>query len=288
MYHAALCASQKFSFVTNAVTPCSVGPDNFSLEERIYWSSWKSEGELRWELGLRDFDNRAINHPPFFPCPPDGQNDEQQRSWFFYLSEISLWRNHFGAEQELHRLAHEKNCNPLDELKLKFEDLEQQIIDWQQSLAPPIQIGRLDADAGPEMDFLKYLLKTQAGNYYELITWPFISAAVRDRKHVDARVRSLIAKGLGWHCQRLTIYTQGFYHRHRGTWLMQRRSIRSALLILAASLTPEIEDLLPYGWPEKIHAVVTMLLRWSAEICDADQHAELLSSLLEKYMYEHQ
>lgn len=286
MYHAALCASQKFSFVTNSLTPCSVGPDNFSLEERIYWSSWKSEGELRWELGLRDFDNRAINHPPFFPCPPDDQNVEQQRSWFFYLSEISLWRHHFGAEQEIHRLAHERNCKPLDELMLQFDDLERQITDWQQSLAPPIQIGNLNDEPEPENDFLKYLLKTQAGNYYELITWPFISAAVKDRKQVSPAFRVLIAKGLSWHMHRLTIYTQGFYHRHRGTWLMQRRSIRSALLLLAAALTPSVTDLMPAGWPDRIHAVATMLRRWSLEICDADQHAELLSSLLEKYMYE--
>lgn len=264
-----------------------MGPDNFSLEERIYWSSWKSEGELRWELGLRDFDNRAINHPPFFPCPPDGQTAEQQRSWFFYLSEISLWRHHFGAEQELHRLAHEKDCNPLDELVLQFDDLERQITEWQQSLAPPIQIGSLEDHGEHETDFLKYLLKTQAGNYYELITWPFISAAVRDQKPVSATIRALIAKGLRWHLHRLMVYTQGFYHRHRGTWLMQRRSIRSALLVVAAALTPEIEELLPYGWPDEIHAVVTMLRRWSSEICDADQHAELLSSLLEKYMLQH-
>ncbi|RYF42325.1 MAG: hypothetical protein EOO38_19830 [Cytophagaceae bacterium] len=181
MYHAALCASQKFSFVTNSSSPCTTGPDNFSLEERIYWSSWKSESELRWELGLRDFDNRAINHPPLFPCPPDGQSAEQLRSWYFYLSEISLWRHHFSAEQELHRLAHDKNSKPLEELMSQFEDLERQIVDWQQSLAPPIYIGNLDEDAEPEDDFLKYLLRTQAGNYWELITWPFISAAVKDR-----------------------------------------------------------------------------------------------------------
>ena len=165
MYHAALCASQKFSFVTNSSSPCTAGPDNFSLEERIYWSSWKSESELRWELGLRDFDNRAINHPPLFPCPPEGQSTEQLRSWYFYLSEISLWRHHFSAEQELHRLAHDKNSQPLEELMSQFEDLERQIIDWQQSLAPPIYIGNLDEDAEPEDDFLKYLLRTQAGNY---------------------------------------------------------------------------------------------------------------------------
>jgi hypothetical protein len=286
MYHAALCASQKFSFVTNTSSPSTSGPDNFSLEERIYWSSWKSESELRWELRLRDFDNRAINHPPLFPCPPDGQSSEQLRSWYFYLSEISLWRHHFSAEQELHRLAHDKKSKPLEELMSQFGDLERQIVDWQQSLAPPIYIGNLEEDSEPEDDFLKYLLRTQAGNYWELITWPFISAAVKDRKQVSSGVKALIAKGVNWHCRRLAIYTPGFYHRHRGTWLMQRRSIRSALLLLAAALTPGVTDLMPLDWTDKIHAVIAMLRRWSAEICDADQHAELLSSLLEKYIYE--
>ena len=168
----------------------------------------------------------------------------------------------------------------------QFGDLERQIVDWQQSLAPPIYIGNLEEDAEPEDDFLKYLLRTQAGNYWELITWPFISAAVKDRKQVSPAIKSLIAKGLNWHCRRLAIYTPGFYHRHRGTWLMQRRSIRSALLLLAAALTPDVTELMPQDWPDKIHAVIAMLRRWSAEICDADQHAELLSSLLEKYIYE--
>lgn len=287
MYHAALCASQKFSFVTNSSSPCTTGPDNFSLEERIYWSSWKSESELRWELGLRDFDNRAINHPPLSPCPPDGQSAEQLRSWYFYLSEISLWRHHFSAEQELHRLAHDKNSKPLEELMSQFEDLERQIVDWQQSLAPPIYIGNLDEDAEPEDDFLKYLLRTQAGNYWELITWPFISAAVKDRKQLSPAIRALIAKGLNWHTRRLATYIPGYYHRHRGTWLMQRRSIRSALLLLASALTPGVTELMPDDWPDKIQAVISMLRRWSAEICDADQHAELLSSLMDKYMYEY-
>ena len=67
---------------------------------------------------------------------------------------------------------------------------------------------------------------------------------------------------------------------------MQRRSIRSALLLLAAALTPDVTELMPQDWHAKIHAVIAMLRRWSAEICDADQHAELLSSLLEKYIYE--
>ena len=67
---------------------------------------------------------------------------------------------------------------------------------------------------------------------------------------------------------------------------MQRRSIRSALLLLASALTPGVTELMPNDWPDKIQAVIAMLRRWSMEICDADQHAELLSSLMDKYIYE--
>jgi hypothetical protein len=48
-----------------------------------------------------------------------------------------------------------------------------------------------------------------------------------------------------------------------------------------------VTDLMPNDWPDKIQAVIAMLRRWSAEICDADQHAELLSSLMDKYIYEY-
>ncbi|KAF9878857.1 glucan -beta-glucosidase [Colletotrichum karsti] len=76
-----------------------------TLQQAIYWSSWKSEREMRGDLYLPDFalsEKELAFYPPFFPTPPapraeveaasDPRLARERTSWYFYLSEISLRR----------------------------------------------------------------------------------------------------------------------------------------------------------------------------------------------------
>lgn len=91
-----------------------------ALEQRLYWSCYKSECELRVELDLPNSSLADFNYPDMHPSPPnlecvdeplpqvtvfeDGNygatnhdslhylREQQQQSWFYYLTEITLRR----------------------------------------------------------------------------------------------------------------------------------------------------------------------------------------------------
>lgn len=86
-----------------------------SLEQSLYWSCYKSECELRMELDLPDSCLADIQYPdlhPFPPCtdtvsptsdkfpafdkpsqsPSKNLPKQQENSWFYYLTEITLRR----------------------------------------------------------------------------------------------------------------------------------------------------------------------------------------------------
>jgi hypothetical protein len=283
MFLQSVAACQGFTCVTKMTFPRITTPGDSSLEERIYWSAWKSESELRWELGLRDFGNPAIEYPSLFPTLPEGCDDDHIRPWYFYLSEISLWRIHTAASNEIQAYTSPDGQPLLEGLASLNKDLEARCIAWQQSLAPTVSLGTLGT-AAAEDDPSRYVLRGHVSNYYELITWPFLIAVINTGLQ-SGNVRELAAKGLEWHMNRLLINSPGFFYRHHGTWLMQRSSSRSALVLLAAALTPTAMALLPVGWLELVQATIAMLRFWQQDAHDAFDYANLLQSMLAKFKY---
>ena len=79
-------------------------PQQLSVaEQAIYWSTWKSEREMRQDLQPQDFrlhDSERAFYPPFFPTPPPAEElddsmdhaqiGRQRIGWYFYMTEISL------------------------------------------------------------------------------------------------------------------------------------------------------------------------------------------------------
>ncbi|WYZ36819.1 hypothetical protein EsH8_II_000325 [Colletotrichum jinshuiense] len=111
----ALASCQQFSFLTpeaqqryHSNLESGNETHNYSidtLQQAVYWSSWKSEREMRGDLYLPDFslsDQELAFYPPFFPTPPppraeveaatDPRLARERTSWYFYLAEISLRR----------------------------------------------------------------------------------------------------------------------------------------------------------------------------------------------------
>lgn len=284
MFLSAVAACQSFPFVTQATFIASQTPGDKTPEEAVYWSAWKSESELRWELGLRDFGSPVIEYPSLFPTLPDNCPPDYLRAWYFYLSEISLWRLHHASAATIQSLASESTRSFLQRLADQFDELEEKVLSWQESLAAPVHIGTLEANAANEDCAERYVLRGHVSNYYELITWPFISALLAvDHTHpfpATPRLCALAAKGLEWHSNRLLINSAGFGYRHHGTWLMQRSSTRSALVLLSAALTPEARALLPQGWQGRVKATMEMLRYWSSDYApDTATYVELLTKM---------
>lgn len=236
-----------------------MAPDHLSLEQRIHWSSWKSEGELRRELGLRDFDHAPTNIPPLPVYAPTNQVFYGPRSWSFYRSQISLAMHYFSTEEELYCFTKGELIKPLLELALKSDRFEQKLLKWQQFLPLAVQIGNLENITGYDHDLLKHLLKSQVSSYYELITRPFVSAALEGKGPSSDIERALVSKGLRWHSIRLLIHRHAPHRRHKEVWLMQRRSIRSAMMLLTAALQPGLSKFLPCNWIDEVEGVIITL-----------------------------
>lgn len=88
------------------------------LEQRLYWSCYKSECELRAEIELPNSSLADFHYPDMYPSPPDvpsevshgeatfqsglqrssggrrslGSHRQHEQSWFYYLTEITLRR----------------------------------------------------------------------------------------------------------------------------------------------------------------------------------------------------
>ncbi|CAG8171058.1 unnamed protein product [Penicillium olsonii] len=232
-------------------------PDEAGILENLFWSSWKSEREVNRELWM------PSKHPDFelpndFPGLPAICKEENLKTWYFYLSEISAWRLETQVAEESTRFALEVSGN-LEDFTRTANGLMEQVSDWQSSLAADVSI----TDDLEEGDMLRLILKARALYISELISWPFVYALIHDRKEptLDC-VQKWTSKGLETHLQKLNNHRVQFYHRHAGTWLMIRSCARSVGILIGASKSPRAEDLMPRNWRRAVEASLEMLLFW--------------------------
>ncbi|GAM89637.1 hypothetical protein ANO11243_076760 [Dothideomycetidae sp. 11243] len=231
-------------------------------EQSIYWSCWKSERELRFELDVPDFGTTTgYDHPTLFPTLPSQVSDQEQlRAWYFYLAEISLWRFEMTARQTMAECA-KQHPSSSEALAERTEDLDMTLASWQNSLPGEI---RLENNSSAD-DVLLFVLRGRLTYYHEVLTWPFLETLLlfgSSAHRSSARTTELAARGVRMHYDRLAINRPGFFHRHHGTWLMQRSSTRSAFVLLAVSRSSSA-DLLPTGWQTLVSDTIAMLEYWS-------------------------
>ncbi|KAE8378537.1 hypothetical protein BDV26DRAFT_281062 [Aspergillus bertholletiae] len=219
--------------------------------------------QLRWELGLPDFGTRISLEPPQrFPTLPL-TDDEVLRAWYFYLSEISLWRLETEIRKDMTTRLSQPHQNSLNDLTDISEIYKQQLCACLQSV--PSTVGISDPPSQiPDTDVLRFILQGRSTYVNELITWPYIASAVNCMPLEDT-AQVWVGKGLQAHLERLEVNRTGYYHRHHGTWLMIRTSARSACILLAVQRS-SLRDLLPAAWKQAVEATVKMLEFWQAEV----------------------
>ncbi|KFA63722.1 hypothetical protein S40285_07120 [Stachybotrys chlorohalonatus IBT 40285] len=242
--------------------------------QAIYWSSWKSEREMRADLVLPDFSmphSTSVLYPPFFPTPPpasqsaDTVDSERQRaSWLFYLAEISLRRLSSRVCDEIMQLHRSSATSGafLDDLAALTPLYESQAQQWAESLPPELSI----AEPQGEDNICKYVLRGHFINFFETIYWPFVMAhlgSLEAELPSTSHCQSLATKGLHYHIRRIYMNEPGFLHRHHGTYPMIRGCIRSALVLVAAGL---LGSDLPLGWHDATSNVIQLLESWGEEV----------------------
>ncbi len=236
------------------------------LQQAIYWSSWKSEREMRGgDIGHRLPDFSAPHqaphlglYPPFFPTPPAPRPEtagaptnsrlaRERTSWYFYLAEISLRRLSARVAAEmvgLHKTAAalgQRRAQFLTALAEAVPGHEEQAHEWIASLPTCLSF---DAPA-EEDDVCRFVLRGHAINLFELVYWPFLAAYLGcvdagepyfgNGDPMLANMARLAQKALDHHHMRLVVNRPGYRHRHHGTIPMMRSCSRSALMLVATA-----------------------------------------------------
>ncbi|KAG2416184.1 hypothetical protein HFD88_007377 [Aspergillus terreus] len=259
------------------------GQRSLTWEESIYWSSWKSERELRSGMTTPDFalsHTELVTYPQFFPTPPVNENaesphssgslhDRGQHSWYFYLSEISLRRLASCIAKGIVQFNPSPGEHFLDGLAKATCVHEAQAVEWGSRLPRVIS---LDQPAETD-DICRFVLRGHLLNLYEVIYWPFVDALISGCSLDGERVllRSLARKGLEKHVERLWVNQAGYKHRHHGTLFLLRMCSRSALVLVAAALVirGQCEVMMPLGWREAVLLAMEMNRYWAVESADA-------------------
>jgi hypothetical protein len=252
-----------------------------TAEESIYWSAWKSEQELRTELGFPELEMLMPPTPSQFPNPPEGCEGENLRAWYFYLAEISLWRLEKATRQRLINCA-KNNHQSLPAFSSIAYDVLDQIEAWQGTLVAPIDISK-PLETQHDGDILKFILRGRITYIHEMISWPFIHAFIIANNLSSPDVDEWVKKGAYFHYQRVVMNNRGFYHRHHGTWFQLRSSARSALILFALARAPETLELLPVEWMDHIETALAMFRYWSTHYRDILPVLRLLESQASLY-----
>ncbi|KAK1706574.1 hypothetical protein BDP67DRAFT_547967 [Colletotrichum lupini] len=308
----ALASCQQFSFLTPEAQQryhrnVESGDEsrNYSidtLQQAVYWSSWKSEREMRGDLYLPDFslsDQELAFYPPFFPTPPapraeveaatDPRLARERTSWYFYLAEISLRRLASRISAEMVGLQKEYPTRQayLAAMAAAVPQYEGQAQEWISSLPSSLSF----AEPPEEDDVCRFVLRGHAVNLYEVMYWPFTTAFLDALganpefagEVLTPSVELLAQKGLENHAYRLAINRLGYRHRHHGTLPMMRSCSRSALVLVAAALLTQSSGTegghsLPNDWYGAVGEVLDLLAFWECET----REMELVRRVLDK------
>ncbi|KAK9236472.1 hypothetical protein V1525DRAFT_420403 [Lipomyces kononenkoae] len=257
MFTQALACCHGFSIHQDATSARS--GDEWSPKQRIYWTCFKSELELRLELNLQQKDVSDLTYPTFFPSPPEGLKTQDEAAWYFYLAEIALRRL---RNRVLSYLCRAETC-PESEMQQAVLDFEEQIDAWLQSLPEALALD-IPHPEKEQPEALRFILNGHVLDCQEAMYWPFVVDALHGRLHGNSG-EFFLRKGMKVCVDRIQQNRKGFYHRHHGTWLMLRSCTRSAFVLLAAVRRADLVSFLPVGLEEAVMDVTRMLQFWKDE-----------------------
>ncbi|KAF4769257.1 hypothetical protein HAV15_008782 [Penicillium sp. str.  len=252
--------------------------ENHTLQESIYWTCFKSELELRLELGLGNTTCLDLTYPALFPSPPKDLETQGETVWYFYLAEIALRR--LGNRV----LNYIYNCKPFGksadvETIRDFEGQALGLLDSLPALLNPDTPNEAAHDENHEHSALRFILNGHAIDCFEMIYWPFVFDAIHEGLPHDPDLVAFARKGLHMYASRIESNEPGFYYRHHGTWLMLRSCTRSALVLCGAARRG-LDTLLPHSWKNGVEQVMQMLRYWSSEAKDIASQLRILEDLM--------
>ncbi|KAF5007838.1 hypothetical protein FDECE_5864 [Fusarium decemcellulare] len=267
-------------------------PQDYHLEQRLFWSCFRAESELVFELGLQPSSLEHFSYPEAFPSPPDGlltnqtpraegssiDPDEEQRQvdergWLYYLSEISIRRTVDETLNLLYRNGEEYWMNNPAQLVRQYHECEQQTSLWRYHLPAAVQF---DDDVLPDEEFAA-ALQGRASLWREYTLRPILYYVLH---HPDEAImpeaQALVTREISI-CATV-VHRLAFHRRHGGTWLISRKSFMCACIIIAAALNPHRVQP-PEEWHTLINIAIQTLGRWADEASDIRRMADILTHM---------
>ena len=213
---------------------------------------------------IDDSEDEVVPIPPSRPRLGSTLGREQEQSWFYYLSEISLRRiGNRVINAFYHDLDHDNvwMCMDVAAMISVAEEFMHLLNQWHNGLPPLVRFNEETLHEIPREE-LPFMLRARMLEIRSWIFRPFLFYAVH---HSPADTQQAIL--LPWveqalHNSVLLIETSSLRHRHHGVWYTNRVSANSALTILLAAKR-NLE--LPNGWRNAVQLAVETLFYWEAE-----------------------
>lgn len=241
-----------------------------TLEQSTFYTVYKSELEVRYELAIHGSVLEHIEDHIVFPAPPhsnDADNGgdiphEDTVSWYFYLSDIA-------ARHLINRIIESRTRSILRCDKSGIESLLQdykifmsQLQEWYESLplAVSFELPRTTIAFDPDMS--KRILRARYMFIHELLCRPFVQICVSRRLDLpEALLDEVVSKAsLGLRYCALSLQGLPTHVRFdHGLWVSLRNSVACAMILIGAARGSRMPSLnaadrlqLPEDWREII------------------------------------
>ncbi|KAL2884120.1 hypothetical protein SGCOL_000057 [Colletotrichum sp. CLE4] len=231
------------------------------------------------------------------PTPDPHQRLEEERSWLYYLAEISLRRTIKNTMSVLYRKGEAYWLRNEGLLVRQYDEFEKEISQLHSHLPPLIQFTEHHY---PDNE-LAFYLQGRFQGWRESTLRPLLYCALHGARgrcqgredqplptHVQTeeyptnpRVIHLAQKAVDT-CAAMIVKT-AHHHRHGGSWFVARRAFSCAVMVLAAVVGAENHPVEPpSNWASLVRLALRVLGRWGKEARDLEQMRETLQRLFHR------
>ncbi|KAL2839838.1 hypothetical protein BJY01DRAFT_24646 [Aspergillus pseudoustus] len=270
-----------------SLEPQTAQPLSQVIEDSIFYTAYKSELEIRYELAIPGSVLEYIEDQLVFPSPPTPSHtsqleglDEETVSWYYYLSEIAA-RHLINRilKSGMHASGHDGQHSP-DEpqaraLLQSYRLFKAQLESWYKSLPPQISFPPPSATIGPEPDPFRRILRSRYLAILELLCRPFVRICLNHTLSLNSdlidEIASVASEGLqccAWRLQAIRTLKR----LDHGVWIWVRNSTACSMILIGAarsSMFPELNAAarlrLSENWRENILAFLEGVEMFSRE-----------------------
>ncbi|KAH9217631.1 hypothetical protein DL95DRAFT_386479 [Leptodontidium sp. 2 PMI_412] len=241
-----------------------------TLEQSTFYTSYKSELEIRYELGMHGSVLEHIEDRIMFPIPPISQDsmvtelgpDEGTVSWYFYLSDIAA-RHLINRIVESHsKIGIARSLSKTRTLLHDYEVFLSQLQEWYESLPPSVSFELPSTSISSELNLTSHILRARYLFIQELLCRPFLKISLNQSvvlpEELIESVVGLASLGLKYCAWKLRS-TYKYVRLDHGMWISVRNTTACAMMLIGAvrgqrmaSLNMAARLQVPEDWREAI------------------------------------